>query len=728
MMSDPRLNYVNKSEDFEKWLRMATDNKINSNNSWDLALIDYFHDLSLLREGDGINFQKASATLDGCVKIYSSRVDSAVTETGRLMNGLAASRARQMRENEGNFGEDDDEEDGDEGDEIDLEKQFRQKNSKRNTIKDSLVEFDAIKIKQMDLELYVDPLFKKALTDFDEGGSKSLLLNMLNVDNNMKIVFDTTDTAEKLKFEEDKNNTLKVEEEHENVLDDLEYEELGEVDQSFALMDIDDEENEQVKADVVLNNNNADLIEVNVGLLKDRFFKLDHTIDYSLCPSMAELRAVLNQETTSSELLKNLGSISIEELQEFSHRGDVDDFSYGAPDEDLDRVPIDGNNSKYPGNKTSIFFDDMDDEADDYGITMRMLFNEEKSFVDDRERTLLEQQENDEILGSAANLPDQSLLSYFDFNQRRLWAGPEHWKIQKLKKTIKSNPVVPNNLGDENANVAQAEQIRVRKPKEQFFIDFMSDDFPDEEIIFAESTTSLLLPRTQWMSKNKNVLPEDKHFTTRNFIYLFSKETVIHSNFNKVKNLDSIIDESLYAEITRKPTEIPGLNNIDFFHNDDDVHDFNDFPDDFGPDDDYISSQLQLPPSQLLAASQKVQPLSYSRVSKKVDVKLLKDNLWEALNTESSSRKVLEKALTIAEDSPTNVECIEEEYPGELKFSNVVQELSERYDEKSKKDLSTSFCFICLLHLANENGLTITNNSDNTDLLINDVHQPSGIA
>lgn len=36
----------------------------------------------------GINFQKASCTLDGCVKIWTSRVDSVATETGKLLSGL----------------------------------------------------------------------------------------------------------------------------------------------------------------------------------------------------------------------------------------------------------------------------------------------------------------------------------------------------------------------------------------------------------------------------------------------------------------------------------------------------------------------------------------------------------------------------------------------------------------------------------------------------------------
>lgn len=102
---------------FEEWMKMATDNKINASNSWNFALIDYFHDMSLLREGDGVNFQKASCTLDGCVKIYTSRVDSVATETGKLLSGLAESRDRraQEAEAEGAQGEDEEEEEGEDG-------------------------------------------------------------------------------------------------------------------------------------------------------------------------------------------------------------------------------------------------------------------------------------------------------------------------------------------------------------------------------------------------------------------------------------------------------------------------------------------------------------------------------------------------------------------------------------------------------------------------------------
>lgn len=100
---------------FEEWMKMATDNKINAANSWNFALIDYFHDMSLLKEGDGVNFQKASCTLDGCVKIYTSRVDSVATETGKLLSGLADSRDSKKKKGDGEEG------DGEESDEEELD-------------------------------------------------------------------------------------------------------------------------------------------------------------------------------------------------------------------------------------------------------------------------------------------------------------------------------------------------------------------------------------------------------------------------------------------------------------------------------------------------------------------------------------------------------------------------------------------------------------------------------
>lgn len=51
----------------------------------------------------------------------------------------------------------------------------------------------------------------------------------------------------------------------------------------------------------------------------------------------------------------------------------------------------------------------------------------------------------------------------------------------------------------------------------------------------------------------------------------------------------------------------------------------------------------------------------------------------------------------------------EVEKHGQLKFTNVMNSLKSVYPEESLRDISTSFGFICLLHLANEKGLVLQN-------------------
>ena len=75
--------------------------------------------MSLLKEGDGVNFQKASCTLDGCVKIYTSRVDSVATETGKLLSGLTENSYK--KRSGGDLDGTDDQEQGQEGDDEDGE-------------------------------------------------------------------------------------------------------------------------------------------------------------------------------------------------------------------------------------------------------------------------------------------------------------------------------------------------------------------------------------------------------------------------------------------------------------------------------------------------------------------------------------------------------------------------------------------------------------------------------
>jgi condensin complex subunit 2 len=57
-----------------------------------------------------------------------------------------------------------------------------------------------------------------------------------------------------------------------------------------------------------------------------------------------------------------------------------------------------------------------------------------------------------------------------------------------------------------------------------------------------------------------------------------------------------------------------------------------------------------------------------------------------------------------------------------LKFTDVMQNLQTVYPAQAMADISTSYCFICLLHLANEKGLIIDSHQDFSELTIRRDH------
>jgi condensin complex subunit 2 len=64
--------------------------------------------------------------------------------------------------------------------------------------------------------------------------------------------------------------------------------------------------------------------------------------------------------------------------------------------------------------------------------------------------------------------------------------------------------------------------------------------------------------------------------------------------------------------------------------------------------------------------------------------------------------------MDIDEPAPSTaaVEKALEKVP-ELRFTDMIRDLRKVYPEQQMRDISTSYCFICLLHLANEKGLVL---------------------
>ena len=156
-------------------IKMSTENKITTKNTWGLDLIDHMGDMikddsNIDRATKGINFQKASCTLDASVKIYSSRVDDTWSSSFRVLENLSR--------NDGGF-DSDEAAGGDAGGARIGTKAASKRLGLTETIEHNP---SMLNIDDLDADSAVDPMFHKMSLAFDEGGAKGMLLTNLRVD------------------------------------------------------------------------------------------------------------------------------------------------------------------------------------------------------------------------------------------------------------------------------------------------------------------------------------------------------------------------------------------------------------------------------------------------------------------------------------------------------------------------------------------------------------------
>ncbi|KAI8632563.1 condensin complex subunit 2/barren [Xylariaceae sp. FL1651] len=704
---------------FEEWMKMATDNKINATNSWNFALIDYFHDMSLLKDGDGVNFQRASCTLDGCVKIYTSRVDSVATETGKLLSGLADSNSKKKDKDGEGDGEESEEEIDEDGNVVRKKTKKRQRSSEA-TLAPS---FASLQLKKFDMEFAVDPLFKKASADFDEGGAKGLLLNHLMIDGQGRIVFDSSDDTN------DKSADGIKPRRREDVIAE-EDEEVDEEDDTITDQQAEGEDDDDV--------------EIDISDLGAKFFpNLSLLDEQDICPSLKTfdlgnpsgsldipfLRASAdNDEDEDEEGPGGVGNKSGMFIDEDNPLGfddmtamggfDVAEVAFGEGGEAWAReAALEPQMRPYnvgldDGMAGGEGIEGMDDENGDYVVSMTHTKNSDKMHED--------------------------ILGYFDQALQKNWAGPEHWRIRKIKDANKPETAT-----------------RQRKEKEPFEIDFASPlDIKIAETIYtqASSNSAISLPKKDWKSKTRNLLPDDKHFNSKQLLTLFlkpkarmssrrnrfsSKVGMFGHNGHQEENVHAAdMDEAFWAQkepLRRQEEEtvLPqGDYDANFFDDemplpggglldDDDDLEFADARDHFSP-------SAEAPPTealgitamldggmtmggfgtQLVTSTRRLRPeyVQYARVAKKVDVRRLKEELWKGMGFPEAQEDPNRSRLPTP---PTEEDMQKEKVEPTLKFTDVMNDLKSVYPKPVMDDISTSFCFICLLHLANEKGLVI---------------------
>jgi condensin complex subunit 2 len=594
--------------------------------------------MSLLKEGDGVNFQKASCTLDGCVKIYTSRVDSVATDTGKLLSGLAENAGKKRRgEAQDGDAVDDDDADGEESEDAHKKRRRRAARAAEATL---ATDFAQLQNKKMELEFSVDPLFKKASADFDEGGAKGLLLNHLAIDDKGRIVFDSSDDA----------NDASAANARATPAPDAAGNPLR----------------EETPCD-----ESTDGMEVDVSGLAAKYFPdLSRLDEQDVCPSMKTFDLGDANGSMDLPFLK-----APEDWRNDDKKADEEDAGTQSG------VFLDDDNPMG-------FNDDDDIDMGGFDLPPETGFGEggevwaQEAIRDPQARLHVANMEEGEdedgaslTNATAAQGPQyglsmthgrvqeqENILSYFDQALRKNWAGPEHWRIRRARDVGKAAPAAK------------------RKAKELFEINFatpMSQAAADLLYTSATSNSTISLPKAQWKSRTRNLLPDDKHFNSKQLLRLFLKPKArlgspretrkAHSQVNTGLTHGEV-DEAYWANIDSQNAPageagaVQGNYDADFFQDDglplpggpiDEDDDFADARDHFSPaphagpefmlplDSMLPSSQADAFGAQLVTQSRRFRPeyVQYARVAKKVDVKRLKDELWKGIGFEQVSHR-----------------------------------------------------------------------------------------
>ncbi|KAL1220456.1 Condensin complex subunit 2 [Cardamine amara subsp. amara] len=187
--SDPCFDKQQILELFQNCIKLASENKINQKNTWELNLIDHLCEIIKVEDESNAetNFQKASCTLEAGVKIYSMRVDSVHSEAYKVLGGITRAGQDDSGDNEDAAGAVENQ--------TNQKKQAEKKVSPLSTLEPS---FDALNVKKFDVAFAVDPLYHQTSAQFDEGGAKGLLLNNLGVYGGCQVLFDSLEIPGKL--------------------------------------------------------------------------------------------------------------------------------------------------------------------------------------------------------------------------------------------------------------------------------------------------------------------------------------------------------------------------------------------------------------------------------------------------------------------------------------------------------------------------------------------------
>lgn len=651
----------------------------------------------------GVNFQKASCTLDASVKIYSHRVDDTYASSHRILESLSR-----------NGGEDDN------GNTERAAARVGTKSASNRLNIAETIERNAENLNSAKLESEhaADPMFHKMSKAFDEGGARGMLMNNLRVTpGTCSLVF----TSEGLVQDAPAQPT---QDSHMVDITDLVFK-CG-----FAVEDL---QGLGICPTLEEYRRTMGVAEDSTGCLAGEVVVQSVWGDVPLtgAPSSSSASSSAWASAPSSS---GAGTSSAEgEL----NTGDAEPPAYAADDYDPDAYGADA----YGGGDDD---DDCDDEGNYIASNRRATMATgmaagpaqreslgpqgpaEAQTHKIRWGTLLPGEETAaaapvqwEGLGAQGGaITSGNEYAFFDMEalmKSNSWAGARHWRFAAKKAAPAADKAVPEGTEELEAPEPGKKATKKATKKEAFVLSFAA---PASEGLFAvnaKSRSDTTMQTTAAVDKasaaaNELFLPVDSKLQARDLCRLFLcppmlvPPAMLTHMLQPSAQAQGTTGDMIWGQVRPVPSSSGPLAYNNNYDDDDDDGGGYGYAGDDG-DDDFDSrppaaAEMEVPEGlalqgdRLLQATRVVEKLEigYATVAKRVNVRKLKGDLWSHISTQVAPA---DKAAAEEDQIP----CAKAGKKDTLSFQEVVNDLALG---QQQSEVTLPFYFICLLHLANE--------------------------
>lgn len=770
------------AEMYKTVIKLSSENKINAKNSWGLDLIDHMgkmirDDAVAEKNKLGVNFQKASCTLDASIKIYANRVDDTWTSSFRVLENLSRNGQYQDEDDD-----DDDNDDDADGQSKGSAKVGSKSTSKRLGLTDTIERNPAsLNAPKLENNHAVDPMFHKMSLAFDEGGAKGMLMTNLRVGNQSSTIT----------FNDDVGKTdCDIHADGTPVSPVAPHALMAQVDVT----------------DLVQTFKDTDVLATKVCPTLDYYRDcLGVKIEENFVSSAGRSAEELDCNPCDIEMQDNMEAIDSGSCHDEHNSDDLDTFGYhDSGDGDHEGRP---STSSSKNGAVGIVAGD---------IQWGAVFGEEKPdlapndsddvmmghFIDDLDA------ECDPPTSSSPSKPGNDAafsLPTFEFSAgndysffgqeamsrvANLWAGSRHWKFanritrasSKKKKQedgpdqVSETPADGGETGDQpSEGTIVKEEKPKKKGKEALSFDFKSEWIPENFDKFSierksrTDTTTLTAGAVQKAldaaEEGALLLPPDAKMELKDLFRLFLQPQMLapHRAMARVTeesaakkapvgHVKANEKDFIWGKAATVGAPSPRKSEVRLEINDDDIDIDRGYCDDdhvpFGDDDftdgdvnndtvDGVEKEvctlgegaLAINMAGMVRADRKVEKvdIGYAKIAKRVNVRKLKTDLWSYLDShcEENDKHIANEMEggddAVVEKKDFGFETVASTTHNGVEASQFVsfqQAISDIARDQKQKEVTLPFYFISLLHLANDKTLKIEAQSNLADLVI----------